>query len=140
MENPTPEMNLVLQIIYESQIKGKTVMSWSTRNKKLFLTFEFYHNVQCIEYISRRYINNITSYTFCLFLKSSNTFSVSLNLKIAAQYQLVDELGHMFACWVGDAFHRPVNANQNVSQKRLCDVISVTLNMFWRLHQKLKIC
>ena len=86
MENPTPEMNLVLQIIYESQIKGKTVMSWSTRNKKLFLTFEFYHNVQCIEYISRRYINNITSYTFCLFLKSSNTFSVSLNLKIAAQY------------------------------------------------------
>ena len=45
MENPTPEMNLVLQIIYESQIKGKTVMSWSTRNKKLFLTFEFYHNV-----------------------------------------------------------------------------------------------
>ena len=37
MENPTHsfrEANLVLQLIYESQIKSKTVMSWSSRKKK----------------------------------------------------------------------------------------------------------
>ena len=37
MENPTHsfrEINLVLQLIYESQIKSKTVMSWSSRKEK----------------------------------------------------------------------------------------------------------
>ena len=37
MENPTMsfrETILALQLIYESQIKGKTVMSWSSRKKK----------------------------------------------------------------------------------------------------------
>ena len=37
MENPTHsfrETNLVLQPIEESQIKSKTVMSWSSRKKK----------------------------------------------------------------------------------------------------------
>ena len=37
MENPTNsfrEKNLVLQLIYESQIKSKTAMSWNSRKKK----------------------------------------------------------------------------------------------------------
>ena len=37
MENPTHsfrEMNLVLQLIQESQIKSKTVMSWRSQKKK----------------------------------------------------------------------------------------------------------
>ena len=37
MENPTHsfrETNLMLQLIQESQIKSKTVMSWSSRMKK----------------------------------------------------------------------------------------------------------
>ena len=44
MENPTSafiETNLVLQLIQESRIKSKGVMSWSSRKKKsgFFLTF-----------------------------------------------------------------------------------------------------
>ena len=37
MENPTRTFritNLILQLIQESQIKSKTVMSWSLQNKK----------------------------------------------------------------------------------------------------------
>ena len=61
MENPTHsfrETNLVFQLIWEMQIKSKTMMSWSSRKKeegifctvsfvgsKFFLTFVFYPNV-----------------------------------------------------------------------------------------------
>ena len=61
MENPTHnfgETNLVLQLMYESLIESKTVISWSSRKKKdiiflhrvfcpkkIFLTFVFYLNV-----------------------------------------------------------------------------------------------
>ena len=60
MENPTHSFrgtNLVLHLKKESQIKIKTVMSWSSRKKKdgffvpfilsegIFLTFVFYLNV-----------------------------------------------------------------------------------------------
>ena len=46
MENPTHsfrETKLVLQLIQESQIKSKTVMSWSQRKKKegIFCTVYF---------------------------------------------------------------------------------------------------
>ena len=46
MENLTHsfrETNLVLQLIEESQIKSKTVMSWSSRKKKedIFCTIYF---------------------------------------------------------------------------------------------------
>ena len=72
-------------------------MDWSSRKKKegifctvyfvgrrTFLTFVFYHNVQCIEYTSRIYILlNIKKYYlihFCrLFLKSSKASSVFLS-------------------------------------------------------------
>ena len=66
MENPKQnfrDTNLVLQLIYESQIKSKTVKNWSLRKKKgghilyrlfcpkeIFLIFVFYLNVECIEY------------------------------------------------------------------------------------------
>ena len=46
MENPTHsfrETNLVLQLMYELQIKNKTVTSWSLRKKKqdIFCTVYF---------------------------------------------------------------------------------------------------
>ena len=63
------EMNLVLQLIWESQIKSKTVRSWSSRKvkkgifctvyfvqRKFVLTFVFCLNVKCIEYTFRIYI------------------------------------------------------------------------------------
>ena len=64
MENITHcfrETNLVL--ISESPSKCKTVTSWSLRKKKenifcpkeIVLTFMFYFNVECIEYILRIY-------------------------------------------------------------------------------------
>ena len=49
MGNPTysfREMNLVLQLIYESQIKSKTAMSWSSRKIK--------GGIFCIVYFVRR--------------------------------------------------------------------------------------
>ena len=47
-ENPTRTFrvtNLILQLIQESQIKSKTVMSWSLQNKKegIFCTVYFVH-------------------------------------------------------------------------------------------------
>ena len=76
MENPAHRFrktNLELQLIYESQTKTKTVMSWSSRKKSkgifvfflpfilsegifFFSTFVFYFNVQCIEYTFKIYI------------------------------------------------------------------------------------
>ena len=66
LENPTHsfrEKNLALQLMQKSQIKSKTVMSWSSRKKKrghffepyicpkgIFVTFVFYLNAQSIEY------------------------------------------------------------------------------------------
>ena len=59
------EKSLVLQLIQESQIKSKTMMSWRARKKKeaflyrlfcpkeIFLTFAFNLNVYCIEYTFR---------------------------------------------------------------------------------------
>ena len=76
-------------------------MSWSLQKKKerillyrlffpkeTFLTFMFYLNVQCVEYTFRIFIllhihTFIRKYNcihfFCLLLKSSKTFSVSLS-------------------------------------------------------------
>ena len=50
MENPPHsfwEMNLVLQLIWESQIKSKTVMSWSSWKKKEGILFTIYF-VYCL--------------------------------------------------------------------------------------------
>ena len=87
------ETIILLQLIQESQIKCKTVMSWISRKKKgqflsrlfcpkeMFLTFAFYLNVQGIEHtfricillhIKKHYF--ITWDTFCsLFLKSRSS-------------------------------------------------------------------
>ena len=79
MENATHsfrEINLVFQLIWKSQIKSKTVMSWGSRKnrraffalpirlfcqKKMFLTFVFYFNIYII-YIYHIYIINIYIY------------------------------------------------------------------------------
>ena len=83
MENLTHafrETNLVFQLIQEPQIKSKTVMSWCSGKK--IRKFVFYLIVLCIEYTFRIYILlHIKEHyfiPFCLFLKSSKTFSVSL--------------------------------------------------------------
>ena len=67
MENPTysfRETILVLQLTQKSQLKSKTVMSWSSQKKgyflynlfclnELFLTFVIYLNAQCTQYTFR---------------------------------------------------------------------------------------
>ena len=99
MENPTysfRKTNLVLHLIWESQTKSKTVMSWSSWMKKrvhflysLFCPNEIFFNIcvlsQCIVYWI--HFQNIHSFTYQktsfytllgLFLKWSKAFSVSL--------------------------------------------------------------
>ena len=52
MGNPTHsfrEMNLVLQLIYESQIKSKTVMSWISRKKKEDIFWCYKRSSFCVE-------------------------------------------------------------------------------------------
>ena len=108
MENPTHgfrETNLVLQLILESQIKSKTVMSWSSRKKRkgIFCTVYFvrrkFFNIcflsQCIVYWI--HFQNIHTFTyqkillhtlFCLFLKLSKSFSVSLKFQLSDLLEL----------------------------------------------------
>ena len=98
MENLTRsfrETNLVLQLIQESQIKGETVMNWSSRRKKQgifravyfvrrkFFKYFCFISMQSLlntlsEYKQFCISKNITSYNFYLFLKSSKVFHVSL--------------------------------------------------------------
>ena len=99
LENPIcrfREANLALQLIWESEIKSKTVMSESSRKKKkeaFFVPFilsegTFFHICvlyQCIVYWI--HFQNIHTFTyqktllhtpFSLFLKLSKAFSVTL--------------------------------------------------------------
>ena len=98
MENPKHsfrEKDLVLQLIYKSQIKSKTVMSWSSRRIKegIFFTvnlsegnfFKICDLSQCIVYWIQfpnlhtfTYQKTLLHIHFRLFLKSSKVFSVSL--------------------------------------------------------------
>ena len=93
MENRTHscrETNLVFQLIQESQIKSKTEMSWSLRkiNEGMFVPFILSEGIfliyvlsQCIVYWI--HVHTIHCFTllhtlFCLLLKSSKDFGVSL--------------------------------------------------------------
>ena len=61
MENPTHsfrETNLVLQLIQESQIKSKAVMSWVSRKKKEIIF--------CIAYFVQREFFKISFLSQCL--------------------------------------------------------------------------
>ena len=92
MENPTQGLSgtiLVLQLIWEWQIKGKTVMSWSSRKKKegilstihfvrrkFFFTYMIYLNASCFKYTFRIYTllhtkRHLLHTLFCLLIKSS---------------------------------------------------------------------
>ena len=68
IENPTNivrEMNLVIQVILEWQIKSKTVMSWNSRKKKegIFLYLLFCpKEIQCIVYLI--HFQNINTFTY----------------------------------------------------------------------------
>ena len=75
MKNPTyafKDTSIVLQFIYEPrirlQIKSKTVMSWKSQKKK--------KSIFCNLWFACR---NILHLLFCLFLKSSNIFTVFLS-------------------------------------------------------------
>ena len=101
MENPTyafRDTNLVSQLIKELRIKSKTVMSWSSRKKKkVFLREVYFISIYIVldklsEHIYFYISKNITLYTFCLFLKSSKTFSVCLNLDTLTSKVLNQEL------------------------------------------------
>ena len=98
MEIPTHsfrEKNLVLQLIYKSQIKSKTVMSWSSRRIKqgtfftVYLSEGNYFKIcdlsQCVVYWIQfpnlhtfTYKKTLLRIHFWLLLKSSKVFSVSL--------------------------------------------------------------
>ena len=98
MENPTHSLrdaNLVLQLIQESQIKSRTVMSWSSQKKiedffvslvwseGTFLKICVLFQCICIEYTFRIYIllqikKRYFIHFCCLFLKSSKVLSVFL--------------------------------------------------------------
>ena len=98
MENPTHSLrdaNLVLQLIQESQIKSRTVMSWSSQKKiedffvslvwseGTFLKICVLFQCICIEYTFRIYIllqikKRYFIHFCCLFLKSSKILSVFL--------------------------------------------------------------
>ena len=61
MENPAHsfrETNLVLQFIWESQIKSKTVMSWSSRKKK--------EDIFCTAYFVQRNFFSICVLSKCI--------------------------------------------------------------------------
>ena len=101
MKNATQRFratNLVLQLIQESQVKRKTVMTWSSRKKEedIFLPFilseESFRNicVLCFMYSVLYSVHTFRIYIlftyqktlhalFCLFLKSSKALSVSLS-------------------------------------------------------------
>ena len=91
------ETNLVLQLIKESQIKSKTVMSWISLKKKedIFCTVYFvwgnFFNIcvllQCIVYWinfqkiqTSTYEKTLLHTLFSFFLKCSKAFGASLNL------------------------------------------------------------
>ena len=74
------DTNLVLQLIYESQIKSKTAMSWSSRKKKeghflyrlfcpkaIFLRFVFYINIYIVYWIHFQKIDTFTYQKTLLF-------------------------------------------------------------------------
>ena len=101
MENPIHsfrEPKLVLQLITESHIKSKTVMSWSLRKKEkgifcavYFVRREFFSKIcvlsQCI--VSWTHFQNIHTFTYqktlihtlsLLVLQLPKTFSVSISV------------------------------------------------------------
>ena len=106
MKNPIHRFRERIQLIRELQIKSKTVMNCGLQKEKegIFCTIYFVRKnllsiwalSQCIvywihfntlEYTEYTYFyisKNITSHTFCLFLKSSKAFSASL--RIAQDY------------------------------------------------------
>ena len=88
------DTNLVLQLIYESQIKSKTAMSWSSRKKKraffvpfvlsegnifkICVLYQYIHSV--LNTLSIYVLLHIKKHYFlhfcCMFLKSLKAYSV----------------------------------------------------------------
>ena len=110
MENPTHafrETNLVLQLILESQIKSKTVMSWGSRNKKEFLFFNICVLSQCIVYQIKLsqytyfYISiNITSYTILLVFKIVESLQCFLKIEFCVKHKLENVLSRSVSGWL----------------------------------------
>ena len=97
MENPTHsfrETNLALQLIQESQIKRKSVMSWSSQKKK--------ESIFCIVYFVRRnfflhlsfvsmysVLNTLSEYTYLYISKNITSYTFLLLFKIVESLQCI---------------------------------------------------
>ena len=97
MENPTHsfrETNLALQLIQESQIKRKSVMSWSSQKKK--------ERIFCIVYFVRRnfflhlsfvsmysVLNTLSEYTYLYISKNITSYTFLLLFKIVESLQCI---------------------------------------------------
>ena len=109
VEHPTQsyrETSFVLPLIYGSQTKSKTVVNWSSWKKKEGI---FCVLLQCIVYWI--HFKNIHTFTyqkillhiiFCLFLKSSKAFSVSLSFLSKLLYSTSNVKDKMKTMWAPD--------------------------------------
>ena len=109
MENPTRsfrDKNLVLQLVWESRIKSKSVMSWSSQKKKecifrnvyfvrkIFFKHLFYLNIYRTEWTFRIYIlSHIKKQYlihFCyLVLKLPKVFGASLRMLTGKKHRQI---------------------------------------------------
>ena len=90
IENSTAsfrEMNLVLQFIWESHIKSKTVMSWSSRKNKegifctdYFVWRKFFWHLCLI--LMNSALNTLSEYTYFYITKSTTSCTFFLVFKI----------------------------------------------------------
>ena len=107
MENPTRsfrETNLVLQLIYESQIKSKTAMNWSSRNKKqgLFCTFYFARRkfFSHLRFISmHRVLNTLSECTYFYISKNINSYTFLLVFKIIESLHCMLRSYYLILSW-----------------------------------------
>ena len=120
MENPTHsfrQTHLVLQLIEESQIKSKTVMSWNSLKKRghflhcILCTKNFlYSKISCsknMKYFMYSVLNSITEYTY--FVHFLHVFKIAESLQCTHKHNLVHMsslhlalhilLNPGFACW-----------------------------------------
>ena len=87
------ETNLVLQFIERSQIRSRTVMSWSSRKKKkraFFVPFIFPKEIFNICFISMySVLNTLSEYTYFYISKNMTSYTFLLVLKIVESLQCI---------------------------------------------------
>ena len=113
MENPTHsfrETNLVLQLIQESQIKSKAVMSWVSRKKKEIIF--------CIAYFVQREFFKISFLSQCLVywihFQSIHTFTYQ-KILLHTLLLLASKIVESLQCILSKGFFKTVNIAKAVS-------------------------